>query len=40
MKDETPVECKVTVAIGDFLKSLPFVSDALLHTAINFALAS
>ena len=40
MKDETPVECKVTVAIGDFQKSLPFVSDVLLHTAINFGLAS
>jgi len=40
IEDETPVECRVTFAIGDFQKSLPFVSDALLHTAINFGLAS
>jgi hypothetical protein len=36
IEDEPPVECRVTVAIGDFQKSLPFVSDGLLHTAINF----
>src|SRR5688572_20430567 len=36
IKDETPVEYRVTLAIGGFQKSLPFVSNALLHTAITF----
>jgi hypothetical protein len=36
IEDETPVACRVTGAIGDFQKSLPFVSAALLHTAITF----
>ena len=34
--DETPVEYRVTFAIGDFQKSLRFNFDGLLHTAINF----
>lgn len=37
IEDETPKEYWVTFAIGDFQKSLRFVSAGLLHTAIIFA---
>jgi hypothetical protein len=40
IEDATPVDRRVTFAIGDFQKSFRFVSDGLLHTAINFGLVS